>query len=60
MILNFIGFPLATNQILAANSLQNPAWTTLATNFSDGLGAFNYTDTNAPGLSQRFYRAVSP
>jgi len=60
MILNFTGFPLATNQILAANSLQNPAWTTLATIFSDGLGAFNYTDTNAPGLGQRFYRAASP
>ncbi|MDE3066924.1 MAG: lamin tail domain-containing protein [Verrucomicrobiota bacterium] len=60
MILNFTGFPLAGNQILAADSLQNPVWTALATVFSDGLGEFGYTDINAPGLNQRFYRAVSP
>jgi hypothetical protein len=60
LCLNFTGFPLASNRILFANSLQNPAWTNLATLFADGLGAFSFADTNTLGRSQRFYRAVSP
>lgn len=55
----FNGFPYASNQVLAAKSPLGP-WTNLATIFSDGLGSFSFTDTNA-GSQSRFYRgAVTP
>jgi hypothetical protein len=55
---NFSGFPYASNQVLAANNPLGP-WTDLATIFSDGVGAFSYTDTNPPGQTARFYRGAS-
>ena len=55
LAINFSGFPYASNQVLAANNLQGP-WTNLATLFSDGIGAFSFTDTNPAGQTSRFYR----
>ncbi len=59
MVLNFSGFPYASNQIQTTDNLQNPDWTNLAMTFSDGLGAFSFADTNVPGHAQRFYRGVA-
>jgi hypothetical protein len=55
---NFNGFPYASNQILAANALPGP-WTNRAAVFSDGIGAFSFTDTNSPNQIMRFYRGTS-
>jgi hypothetical protein len=60
MLLRFAGIPFASHRILAADSLLNPAWINLAAVFADGLGMFDFADTNAQTRSQRFYRAVSP
>jgi hypothetical protein len=54
----FNGFPYASNQVLAANALPGP-WTNIATIFSDGLGAFCYTDTNTQVRTDRFYRGAA-
>ncbi|HUA64832.1 MAG TPA: lamin tail domain-containing protein [Alphaproteobacteria bacterium] len=56
--LNFNGFPYASNQILTANAPLGP-WTILATIFSDGLGAFSFTDTNTASRTSRFYRGAA-
>lgn len=55
---NFNGFPYASNQILVAAAPQGP-WTNLATVFSDGLGAFSFTDSNSAGQNTRFYRGTA-
>ena len=60
MLLNFAGIPFASHRILAADTLQNPVWTNLATVFADGLGLLGFADTSAQTRSRRFYRAVSP
>jgi Lamin Tail Domain len=56
-VVNFNGFPFASNQVLAAGTPQGP-WTNLATVFSDGLGTFSFTDTNVAGQPDRFYRGA--
>ena len=56
--LNFNGFPYASNQVLAANTVQGP-WTNVATVFSDGLGEFTFTDTNPIVRANRFYRGAA-
>jgi hypothetical protein len=44
--------------IEAATNLGPPIfWQPLVTNTADGAGQFQFTDTNAPTFSQRFYRA---
>jgi len=60
LAVNFTGFPYASNHILAADALRGP-WTNLETIFSDGLGAFSFTDTNTLVQTSRFYRdATAP
>ena len=44
--------------IQAAADLASGSWTAISTNTAAGDGTFQFTDTNAPGLPQRFYRAV--
>ena len=60
MQLAFSGLPFAAHRVQYTASLVNPVWITAATVTADGLGGFNFTDTNAPLAIQRFYRAVSP
>jgi hypothetical protein len=60
ILLNFTGLAFAPHRILAANTLQQPAWSNLAALVADGVGSFAWTDTNASTQPERFYRAVSP
>ena len=44
--------------IEAATNLIPPIfWERLVTNTADGAGLFQFTDTNAPAIPKRFYRA---
>ncbi|MGH7978881.1 MAG: lamin tail domain-containing protein, partial [Limisphaerales bacterium] len=56
--LNFDGFPYASNQVLAADNPQG-SWKNRATVFSDGLGAFSFTETNFAVQPHRFYRGAA-
>jgi hypothetical protein len=58
VVLSFIGFPLATHQILSTAGLSGLAWSNTASVFSDGLGYFPYNET--PSQSQRYFRAQYP
>jgi len=60
MLLTFSGLPFAMHRVQYTASLASASWTTAANVTADGLGAFNFTDTNAPLANQRFYRAVCP
>ena len=56
--LTLTGQPNLNYIIQARTNLTIGAWTALSTNTAAGNGIFQFTDTNAPGLPQRFYRAV--
>jgi len=60
MLLTFSGLPFAAHRVQYVASLASASWITAATVTADGLGAFSFTDTNAPLANQRFYRAVCP
>ena len=59
--LRFTGMPGVTYSIQGTSNLLSAGtvWTTLATSNSLS-GTFNFTPTNAPGSSRRFYRALLP
>ena len=47
--------------LLGASNLYPPAaWTPLATNGADANGVFQFTDSQATNLAQRFYRVAAP
>ena len=47
--------------VQATTNLTAPViWTNLGTATANGIGVYQFTDTNAPLLPHRFYRAVSP
>ncbi|HTD87104.1 MAG TPA: hypothetical protein VK850_11055, partial [Candidatus Binatia bacterium] len=54
-LVNGEGGPNTTYIIEASNDLVN--WTEFGTAFSDGAGAFSFTDYDAPSSGVRFYRA---
>ena len=50
-----------TYGIEAASNLNSPVfWQRIGSNTADSAGVFQFTDTNAPPLSARFYRALYP
>ena len=57
--LRFSGIPGRSYSIQYSNTLNNPAWQTLATSTADGSGVFEFTDT-PPGGATRFYRSIQP
>jgi mannan endo-1,4-beta-mannosidase len=59
--LNGTGPRGSTYHVLASTDLAQPiaAWS-LLTNASFAGGVFNFTDNQAPGFSQRFYRIATP
>ena len=56
----FTGIPFTGYRVLACTNLASPAWNTVASLTSDGLGNFKFADTNLSGVRQRFYRSVTP
>jgi len=58
--LRFSGIPGRNYSIQFSNSLDLPAWQTLAAATADGSGAFEYVDTPPPAGSPRFYRTIQP
>ena len=60
MQLQFNGLPFATHRVQASINLATGFWTNLVSASANGLGNFNFTDTNAFHFSSRFYRAVTP
>jgi uncharacterized repeat protein (TIGR01451 family) len=50
------GQPNFTYVIQASTNITS--WSSISTNTAAGNGVLQFTDTNAPGLNQRFYRAV--
>jgi hypothetical protein len=59
VLLRFSGIPGRNYSIQFSNSLDPPAWQTLATRAANGLGTFEYTDSPPPGET-RFYRSIHP
>ena len=51
------GQPNSSYVVQARTNLTTGTWTAISTNTAVN-GAFQFIDTNAPGLPQRFYRAV--
>ncbi len=58
--LRFSGIPGRNYSIQFSNSLDLPAWQTLATATADGAGAFEFVDTPPPASPPRFYRTIQP
>ena len=58
--LRFSGIPGRNYSIQFSNSLDIPAWQTLATATADGAGAFEFVDTPPPAGPSRFYRSIQP
>jgi autotransporter-associated beta strand protein len=57
--LSFTGVPWYTYQVEAATDLAPPVvWTTVSTNTADGVGAWQFTDTQATNYPNRYYRSV--
>jgi len=56
--LSFPGEPTNDYDIQTTESLSQP-WVSLGHAGIGGAGAFSFIDTNAPGLSQRFYRVIA-
>jgi len=49
-----------TYAIQANSNLNTTNWLLIGSALANGSGLFSFTDTNAPLLTMRFYRAVSP
>jgi sugar lactone lactonase YvrE len=59
--LNCTGTPTSTNRLWFTTTLEPPvAWSPLATTVAGNDGTWQFTDTNAPGSSVRFYRVSMP
>jgi adhesin/invasin len=55
------GGPGLTNRVQAASAIGGPAsWTTIGTVVADPDGLINFTDTDAPQHSARYYRIATP
>jgi hypothetical protein len=56
-----VGEASRTYSFEAATNLSAPIfWERIGSNTADGLGAFLFTDINAPAFPMRFYRALFP
>ena len=56
--LTLTGQPNLKYIVLATTNLATGTWTSVSTNTAASNGTFQFTDTNAPGLPSRFYRAM--
>jgi uncharacterized repeat protein (TIGR01451 family) len=58
--ITLVGQPDLSYIIQASTNLTGTSifWKSLSTNTAAGDGSFQFTDTNAPGMPQRFYRAI--
>ena len=57
--LTLTGQPNLSYIVLASTNIANAsAWTPISTNIAALNGTFQFTDTNAPGQPQRFYRTM--
>jgi len=61
VVLNFTTFPGNSYDLLRAGSLAGASWNLIATNIPGNAGNLQFTDTNAFGSTNRYYRArISP
>jgi sugar lactone lactonase YvrE len=59
MTLNFVSQPGSTNEVLCATNLSPPVlWQPISTNMAGLDGDWQFTDTNAAGYRERFYRSL--
>jgi alpha-tubulin suppressor-like RCC1 family protein len=60
VLVGFAGIAGYTYRVETTTNLAPPLWQAISTNVAGTNGLWNYTDTNASGYSQRFYRAYQP